>query len=97
MRRPSCAAFSAPDTLTPFEKRQGTQQTAIIYDFATRRPVSDTNVANFDIVQWNDTEIRWMAQNGDRVLVDGLVPVSVALEMKAVADRYNSELSRAHH
>ncbi|ESX21411.1 hypothetical protein [Mesorhizobium sp. LSJC264A00] len=69
---------------------------AVIYDFKKRAPVADTNTADLEILLWDDPIMRNEVRDAKgRVVVDALVPPAIALEMKAVCDRYNAQLAAA--
>lgn len=69
---------------------------AVIYDFNTRKPIANSDVAKFEILSWDDPIVRNMVHEGERVLVDGLVPAAIALEMKALCDRYNAQIASSY-
>ncbi|WP_195177459.1 hypothetical protein [Mesorhizobium sp. INR15] len=46
--------------------------------------------ASFEILSWDDPIMKNYVREGGRVAVDGLVPIALAEEMKALCDRYNA-------
>lgn len=66
---------------------------ATIYDFATRKPVDNRPVASFEILLWDDPIIRERAADPlQRFLIDGLVPLPLAMRMQELVEEYNATL-----
>lgn len=66
---------------------------AIIYDFKTRKPVRNDS-ATLEIIGLNDPLLSDTITNTGRVLIDGLVPLALALELKALCDNFNARVAQ---
>jgi hypothetical protein len=61
-----------------------------IIDFKTRQPINHKPTAKLEIVGWDDAIVRGMVEVEGRVLVDGIVPVALAMQFKAMCEKHNA-------
>ena len=68
---------------------------ATIIDIRTRARLGGEVPAKFEILDWNDPVLLGTTPDTNaRVLVDGLVPLSLALRLQSMCEEFNSAVSR---
>lgn len=73
-----------------------TEQLTMVIDLATRQQIkNEDQTANLEIVGWNDPVMRGTIGSYGRVLIDGLVPLELAEQIKALCDDHNAKLATA--
>ena len=63
-----------------------------VIDFKTRQPIGPTSekLAKFEIINWNDPIARGIAKVRGCVLVDGILPLDLALKFQAICEQHNA-------
>lgn len=64
----------------------------MVIDFKTRKPIPPAApVASFEIIGWDDPDTRRAIKTAGRALIDGIVPIELALQFAAMCRDFNSE------
>ncbi len=67
----------------------------MVIDLASRQQIkNEEQTANLEIVGWNDPAMRGTIGSYGRVLIDGLVPLELAEQIKALCDEHNAKLAK---